>query len=180
MKIDDLSQYQYDGPLDVWDSDIHCAYVNELSRWDAIFISEKTLENPHLEFHPPEYFEKQVQNGAIVLRCQWNIEWFIFESNYEYRWHEVSERWSLWLSKKLQWRSLWAFLMHKKTQYMWWKCVLSVTKNAIVQRVNEQLMDYEVFNPEWDFKDLIELGWPIHEDYRYFINAKLHEVLLDT
>ena len=68
-------------------------------------------------------------------------------------------------------------LMQKMTELLEWNNILSVTSNPTVQKVNNIIMNYEVTNPNGLMKDIIESWWPLHDDYKYYINNNLKQIL---
>ena len=140
-------------------------------------IMKITKHDKHLEIHNDKYFSDHAKNGFLKL-YKWNeLKWFIFAHDLEVKWIKFYERGTLWIEENLRQHWLWRMLMNKMTKSLEWKNILSVTSNPTVQKVNEIIMDYEVTNPEWLIKQIIEIWWPLHNDYKYYINVKLKEIL---
>ncbi len=124
-----------------------------------------------------ESYQKDAKNGMLKLKRGSELVWYIFAYRWEVEDIGFFERGSLWVDTSLSGNELWKYLMLKMTEKLSGKNILSVTSNIVVQNVNELLMDYEIINPAWVVKEMIEKRWAMKDDYRYFINEKLMKIL---
>jgi len=177
MHFESLDQYNSLQTPEIDTNQVSCKYVFELTPKELEFIVNKSESNRSLEYHDANYFQQKAASGAMLLK-QWDeLVGFIFEHNYIYQGEPISERWTLWVSPKLRGQKMGAFLMHSMTDKIRDKPLMSVTNVPVVQHINQTIMDFEVICPEWSFRSLVEEWWPIHDNYRIFINNKFHDLL---
>ena len=161
----------------LWELWIELREEYSLSPMEISQIHKVSARHACLESNEEKCYRSDAENGMLKL-CKWgDLLGYIFAHKWIADKIEFYERGSLWVSKEFWGNGLGKYLMFKMTQKLAGENILSVTSNNIVQSVNELLMDYEILQPEWTLKQMIEVRWQMKDDYRYFINEKLMRIL---
>ncbi len=148
-----------------------------LTKKELNLIQKATKEEDNLESHNNRIYIENAHNWIIFLTKWSKIIGFIFNFSYKFKEQDIFERGTLWIDPEFRQYGFWKYLMFKMTKYLNWKPIVSVTSNSIVQKINEVLMEYEIIEPEWDFRKSLEENWPLNSKYRYFISNKIAKLI---
>ena len=156
---------------------IEMRYEDFITPSEIHHIQQASESHACLEVSDKQHYVNDAENGVLKLYRWDKLLGYIFAHSWTIHGIDYHERGSLWVDKSLYGKWLWKYLMAQMTEKLEWENILSVTSNTIVQNVNELLMDYEILNPNYKLREMVEARWEMKPDYRYFTNERLMRLL---